>query len=255
MKNTSYGFSTVLTENWLDLCNVLIDSILKFSKYNITINCINFYHNFDNPRISSKQININNLDWNTVCMSKWKSLNELPYDITLMIDCDMIALPDVDLVFEENVEKLSNSKFPLFCKHPHNPFTNLNHKDHLQRLINKFSDNQPKMKYVYAHGLFSKQHDFFIKEFISNIDYYLSTGMPYCGDEGLLNALLVKYQVSQDIGYNYMPNTDLINTYLKIDNDTKLYETYINHGCPVKFYLLHGCKDYSISRNILNKII
>lgn len=251
----NYGFSTVLTENWLSLAEVFIDSIVSFSKYPITINCLNFDHDFRHDKVISRRIDINPLNWNTICMAKWIAINEMSYDSTLMVDCDMIALPDVDSIFETNQTKLQQSEFPLFCKHPHNPFNNPNHYEHLQKLIKKFSNNTPKMKYVYAHGLFHKRHQNFISDLISNIDTYFNTDLTFCGDEGLLNALLVKYQVSYDIGYNYMPNTNLANVYLEdLNNSESLYDSYLKYDCPVLFYLLHGCKDPVLAKYILQEI-
>jgi hypothetical protein len=252
----NYGFSTVLTEDWLSLAKVFIDSILYFSKYPITINCLNFDHNFKHDRVVSRRIDINPLNWNTVCMTKWIAMNEMPYDSTLMVDCDMIALPDVDSIFETNQTKLQQSEFPLFCKHPHNPFEDIKHKNHLQQLINIFTNNKPKMKYVYAHGLFNKKHKWFIAEFLSLIEEYLSTGIPFCGDEGLLNILLTKHQLNQDIGYNYAPNTSLSLDYINnsISDSKQLYESYLQFNCPVKFYLLHGCKNPTIAKSLLQQI-
>lgn len=252
----NYGFNTVLTENWLPLAEVFIDSITSFSKYPITINCINFDHDFRHDKVVSRRIDINPLNWNTVCMAKWIAMNEIPYDCTLMVDCDMIALPDIDSIFETNQTRLQQSEFPLFCKHPHNPFDNIKHKDHLQRLINIFTNNKPKMKYVYAHGLFDKRHKWFISEFLSLIEEYLSTNIPFCGDEGLLNILLTKHQVDQDIGYNYMPYFTLKSAYLQrtLDNDPMLQEAYLKYDCGVRFYLLHGCKNVIDAKNIFSEL-
>lgn len=248
MNNLSIGFNTIITEQWLDLAKVLIDSLLKFSKFPITINCINFKHDFNNDQIISKYIQLDSFDWNHVCMTKWTSMSELPYDITLMIDADMIALPDVDNIFLENYNKIQLSKFPLFSKHPDNPFENPNYKQHLSYLIKLFTNNIPQIKYVYAHGLFFKQHAFFINDMISNIEKYLSTGASFCGDEGLLNVLLTKYQVTDDIGYHYLPYYELYNYYNKNNIDT------IINNCRTKFYFLHGCKNPNIARNIFNTL-
>lgn len=251
---TSIGFNTILTKNYLDLANILIESIIKYSKYNITINCINFSYNFNNNRVKSNTINLDTLNWNNICMAKWLSMKKIPYDITLMIDCDMIALPNVDNIFDENFQKIQTSKFPLFCKHPHDPFTNPNHKDHLNFLINNFTNKIPKMKYVYAHGIFSKNHQYFIDELIDNIPKYMQY-TPFCGDEGILNILLTKHQVDYDIEYNYMPNTDLIDAYIDPDhNYDSIYESYLKYDCPVKFYFLHGCKDPNRAKFIYQQI-
>lgn len=255
MNNISIGFSTVVTENWLELVKVLVHSILEFSQFSITVNCINFDYNFNNKRVTSNRLILNNLDWNNICMTKWISLQSLPYDITLMVDADMIALPNIDNIFRENYNKIQNSQFPLFAKHPHNPFNNPNHSQHLSYLIKSFTKNKPNMKYVYAHGLLHKRHQFFIDEMISHIEPYFKTNMPFCGDEGLLNLLLTKYGVSEDLGYNYMPNATLVDAYMNNDSENlEVFDTYLQYECPVKFYLFHGCKDAILAKNILKQI-
>lgn len=256
MNDFSCGFSTVVTQQWIPLIDILINSIISFSKFPITVHCINFEHNFNNERVKSKTLNFKTLDWNVVCMAKWLALKELPYHNTLMIDSDMIALPDVDNIFTENKHKIEQSKFPLFAKHPHDPFSNKDYTQHLSYLINFFTNNKPQMKYVYAHGLFHRKHQYFVDDLISNMNKYLRTKATFCGDEGLLNVMLTKHQVTEDIGYNYLPNTTLGEAYInnEINDNQELYDTYLKFQCPVKFYLLHGCKNPVIAQDLLQKL-
>lgn len=256
MNNISIGFSTVVTENWLELAKVLVDSILVFSQFPITVNCINFDYNFNNHRVISKSLILDSPNWNNICMSKWTTLQSLPYDITLMVDADMIALPTIDNIFQENYDKIQRTEFPLFAKHPHDPFSHPDHAQHLSFLIKLFTNNKPKIKYVYAHGLFHRKHQFFIDDMINHINPYFKTSRSFCGDEGLLNVLLTKYGVSEDIGYNYLPNYTLAGSFINdvVLGDKELYETYTKYDCLVKFYMFHGCKDNNIAQLILDKL-
>lgn len=254
--NKNYGFNTFVTENWLPLAEVLVDSIISFSKYPITVNCINFDYKFNNPRVTTKVVNLQHQSFDAVCSVKWSSLLDNPYDICAMLDADMIATADIDELFETNTKVLS-ANYPLFAKHPHNPFENPMHKDNIKFLCSVFSEYSPKMKWVYACGLVAQHHKNFIEELLESWNYYIGLygSSPYIEDEGLLNAILTKHQVDLDIGYNYIPNSDLFKAYIDDDSNNKqLYETYLKYDCPVKFYLFHGCKDPALAKNILKQI-
>lgn len=252
----NYGFNTFVTKNWLPLAEILVDSIVSFSKYKITVNCINFEHNFNHDRVVSKTTNIDNLNFYSICMIKWMSLLDNPYDICAILDSDMVATKEIDNLFYDNEDKIKNCKFPLLAKHPHNPFSNPIHAENLKNLCSLFSPNIPKMNWVYACGLISQHHKNFISELVNNISYFHKRGIQtYIEDEGILNALLTKYEVSEDLGYNHIPNSTLINAYINNDmEDTELYDSYLKNSCPVKFYLLHGCKNPLIAKSLLQQI-
>jgi len=254
--NNNYGFNTFVTKDWLPLAEVLVESILAFSHYPITVNCINFEHDFKNQRVNSKTIYLEHINFYAVCMTKWLSLLENPYNICAMLDADMIATKEVDNLFYDNEIKIVTSEYPLMSKHPHNPFTNPIHQARIQDLCETFSKNTPKMNWVYACGLVTPKHKNFIQELIEAISSFYERGIDsYIEDEGVLNALLVKYQVSQDLGYNHIPNSTLINAYLRNNmNDQELVSTYTIYECPVRFYLLHGCKNPTLAKSILDQI-
>lgn len=252
----NYGFNTFVTESWLPLAKILVESIISFSEYPITINCINFEHDFNSDRVTSKTVNIDNVNFYSICMIKWQSLLNNPYDICAILDSDMIATKEIDMLFENNCIKIKESKFPLLAKHPHNPFENIMHKSALQNLVSIFSNNKPKMKWVYACGLMASHHKWFISELVDNLKYFHDQGKTtYLEDEGMLNALLTKYQADEDLGYNHIPNFTLANAYINNNvNDIELHETYLKNNCPVKFYILHGCKNPDIAYDILQQI-
>jgi hypothetical protein len=189
-------------------------------------------------------------------MTKWLSLLDTPYNMCAMLDADMIATKEVDNLFYDNEIKIVESNFPLMAKHPHNPFTNPNHEDRIKELCGMFSDKSPAMNWVYACGLVAPKHRPFIQEISDTISGFAKLGVSsYLEDEGILNALLTKYQASEDLGYNHIPNSTLLRAYIENDpKDQELIETYTKYGCPVKFYLLHGCKNDMLARTILSWI-
>lgn len=235
------GFTTFCTENYKEIMDCLVESILEFSKYGITIFSINFDYVHNNDRVIVKRIDLPNLDYYTICKVKIIASLESGYDIGLILDSDMIATNKIDEIFDENYDKIINSEYPLFAKHPHNPFTNPNH--HAINTIKHFTDKTPKMKYVYASFLFSNKNKWFLEEVLNTMNQTFVIGE----DEIIINALLAKYEVDYDIGYNYLPNgyDAYVNDYLTNTTSSLLFNEYLQYDCPVKYYLFHGhnCKD------------
>ena len=166
----------------------------------------------------------------------------------------MIVTKEIDKIFEENLEKIQLSDFPLFSKHPHNPF--YYNKDHVMPIVRMITDRIPQMNYVYASFLFSSAHKRFFQEVLDLMNKY--EGKIF-SDEYVINALLTKYAVRYDIGYNYLPNgsESIINQYLNNEeNCEELKKIYINNNCQVKFYIFHGykCKDVKYSKELILKL-
>ena len=251
----NYGFTTFSTVSWLPLVTTLVESVLKFSNFNITVNLINCEYEFNSHRVQTNTIKVNRPTFFSICACKWLSVLSCPYDIGLILDADMIVTPEIDNIFTENKDRILGSKFPLFAKHPNNVFIDPKHKQPLSSLISHFSDHKPAMSYVYASCLFSKNNLWFIKEvYDTMLDLHKQGLTCYIEDEGLINSLLTKYQVNYDIGYNYLPNTEFAYDYINnsIEKSIKFKENYTNKNCPVKFYTFHGCKDKDEINNIYN---
>ena len=250
------GFVTFCTEDWVGILNNLVESVLKFSKHEITVFSINFNYNHDDIRVKNIRVEIDNPDYFNVCKIKIYSSINNEYDIGLILDCDMIVTKDVDDIFTENLTLISNSNYPLFAKHPHDPYSNPNIWPSILQVIRQYTDKEPKMKYVFASFLFSKKNKWFLEE---AYDLLCNNPPIYGEDEYLLNSLLTKYEVNYDIGYNYLPNAtnDIVNCYIDgtLECDD-LNKTYLNHSCPVKFYLFHGhlLKNESTGKSIINRI-
>jgi hypothetical protein len=172
-------------------------------------------------------------------------------DVGLILDGDMIVTNRIDDIFNENLDRVVNSEFPLFAKHPHNPFAK---KEYLN-MVKKYTSKTPKMKWVYASYLFSKKNIWFLekvyKEMESNYDQVGE-------DELIINAFLTEYEVNYDIGYNYLPNclNDMIDIFFGRSKNTVENNMYLQFDCPVKFYMFHGhlCKDIEQGKKLINEI-
>ena len=251
------GYIIFLTESWLPIVNNLIDTVISFSNYDIEVNCINFDHNFNNSRIKTKTIMINDLSFFNITRCKLIATINSDFDIGLILDGDMIVTPDIDKIFDDNEDKIHNYKCPLFAKHPHNPFDRWSH------IVTKIINKSPKMKWVYSNYLFTKEQKWFFQEaldYMNNVPINEHTIYYPVPEESVLNALLIKYEVDYDLGYNYFPNgfKSVIDFYLNGNEEGKKHieECYLIHDCPVKIYAFHGhdIKDVDYIKTIIPKL-
>jgi hypothetical protein len=254
------GYIIFLTESWLPIVNNLIDTLLSFSNYDIEVNCINFDQNFNNSRIKTKKIVLNDTSFFNITKCKLIATINSNFDIALLLDGDMIVTPEIDKIFDDNEEKIKTLKCPLFSKHPHNPFDRWSH------IISKIINKPPKMKWVYSHYLFTKEQKWFFQEalnYMNNVPINEHTMYYPVPEESVLNALLIKYDIDYDLGYNYSPNgfSCVIDYYFSKDENSEGFKsiknTYLDYDCPVKFYAFHGhqIKDVEFTKKIVEKLI
>ena len=84
------GFVTFCTENYIDIMNNLLESVLSFSKYDIIVYCLNFNYKHDSNRVQIKRIDLDNLSYFNICKMKLYATIDCGLDIGLILDCDMI---------------------------------------------------------------------------------------------------------------------------------------------------------------------
>ena len=246
------GFTAFCTANFSKITDNLVRSILAFSKHEITIYSINFDYVFNDCRVKTKRVNIDNLNIFKIFRTKIYAAVDSEYDVGLMLDGDMVATKEVDRIFDENMDRILQSKYPLFAKHPHNPFT----IPDIMKRVRLYTDKEPKMPYVFATCLFSKENKWFLKDVY---DKMIESEMGN-NDNDVVCALLTRDEVDYDIGYNYLPNgtEGLIDCYLNNsqENCEELNKTYLDNGCPVKFYFFHGhkCKDSKYMESVIERI-
>jgi alpha-N-acetylglucosamine transferase len=251
------GYIIFLTESWLPIVSNLIDTIISFSIYDIEVNCINFTYNFNNDRIKTKTIKLNDTSFYNITMCKLISTINSNFDIALILDGDMIVTPEIDKIFNDNEERIKNFKCPLFAKHPHNPFDRWNH------IIHRLTKEPPLMKWVYSNYLFTKEQKWFFQEalnYMTNVPYNERDFYYPVPEESVLNALLIKYKVDYDLGYNYFPNgmKCVIDYFLNENEEGKKHinECYLSYDCPVKFYAFHGhdIKDINYTKGVVQQL-
>jgi len=246
------GFTTFCTEDHKEIMDCLVESVLEFSKHEITVFSINFDYKHQSSRVKNKRIDLDRLTFFDICKVKIMATLQCDYEFGMSLDSDMIVTDIIDNIFIENEERVLSSNFPLFSKHPNDPFSNPNH--HAIHTLKNFTDKKPKMKYVYAHFLFSEKNKWFLEEVVE----VMNKMNPSDDDEMVINALLTKYEVDYDIGYNHLPNCYDMNVECYLNNTISedIQMVYLNNDCPVKFYTFHGhnCKSTSKMKEYINLI-
>jgi alpha-N-acetylglucosamine transferase len=246
----NYGFILFFTQNFEEISNNLIDTVLEFSKYNIEVISINYDYIPKNNRIISTKIILKNVNFESIMSIKLIASINTKFDIALILDSDMIVTKNIDNIFDENEYKVNNTNVPLFAKHPHK----YNTFETCKQYINMITNKNPKMPWVFANYIFTQNHKWF---FTKAYELYLK--YPFIVDEIIINALLVEYEVDYDLGYNYFPNcTDDIVKYYLSNFDDKYKESIISvyNDIPVKFYAFHGhlCKNKEYTANLIKQI-
>lgn len=245
------GFVTFCTENYLCVLGNLLDSVLLFSKYDITVYTINFYHDFKSSRIKTKRIDLQEPNFFNICKVKILSAVESDLDVGLCVDSDMIFTKDIDYIFEENLEKVINSKFPLFGRHPHKP---LSTNQGWGETIKQYTDN-PNENWVYATFLFSNNNKWFLEEVLTEMN---AKKNQIGEDELIINGLLSKYGFNSDIGYNFFPNAldEMFDLYFGLKEDNEINNPYTKYGCPIRFFAFHGhlLKNCDFGAELLKKL-
>jgi hypothetical protein len=245
------GFVTFCTEDYTGIMDNLVESVITFSKYNITVYSINFDYKHESSRVDVKRIDLDNITYFNICKIKIFASIDCGLDVGLILDSDMIVTNQIDGIFDDNMEKVTNSEFPLFAKHPHNPFM----RNDYSNMVKRYTSKTPKMKWVYASYMFSKKNVWFLEKVYNEmVDINNQIGE----DELIINSLLTEYEVNYDIEYNYLPNglNDMIDIFFGRVENTVENNPYLQHDCPVKFYMFHGhkCKDVIKGKKLIEEI-
>lgn len=252
------GFVIFCNRSYLPIVINLVSSVLEFSNYNIELFCINFDHDFTNTRVKTIRLSIPNENFFNITKCKIIASVQTTFDYALLLDGDMIVTKEIDNIFNDNEERIKHVNYPLFCKHPHNPI------DRWRHITSRITQKKPLMKWVYSVYLFTPNHKWFFKETLDimnkitdNNEEHLYATVP---EEGIMNGLLAKYEINDDMGYCYHVNgfNDVINYYLNGDEKGKKHieDTYTRYNCPIKLYTFHGhdIKNIEYGKEVIKKI-
>lgn len=233
------GYVTFVNDNerYLKLTDILVESVISFSDYDIEVFSINCQYNHSSNRVHNKIINLNRVDYETICYSKLYSTYNSMFDKGVQLDADMILTPETDLLFKD-CDKIK--KTPLGSIHPVDV-------DNMHNVMNFLGVTKKTQHYVHATYLFANSCKDFFKECFDVSNTLMNNGIrPINYDETIYNVMLWKYG-STDYVKCYDPYFEVF-----VDNSTKDIHGY-GH-MDINYYICHGEKNYLNALNILELI-
>lgn len=236
------GFVTFVnnSELYIKLTNVLVESVEKNTSKQIEVFSINFDYKHKSDRVISRRIDLNVVDYATICYTKLFSSFKSKFKFGIQLDGDMILTKDSEKLFED-CKRINHT--PLGSQHPSDP----NNQSELMRRMGVVEKTQP---YVHATYLFSDSCKPFLEEcFKQAYDLYKKGYIPPNFDETIYNVMLWKYK-SKDFVDCYDPYFEYFLDRSQSSKNTHGYQNLDN----VNFYICHGCKDPGIAKTILNTL-
>jgi hypothetical protein len=240
------GFVTFVNRDpkYLELANILVESVLRFTNLPIEVNGINFDYKHKSDRVISKKLNVNPENFATICFSKIEAYMTTNFDYAVGMDADCIVLPEIINIFnKQNYLKMGNYILPPI--HPQDP------KD-CEALCNFFGTRQTQ-PYIHADiFLLGQKSKSFLQEVYDNC-YAAYRNKIRIGnvDESVLNVTLWKHKLTE----HYLP---LYDPYYEIWLDST--ESKIPTNIPKDMFkrenymIVHGCKEPEIAKVILDSI-
>jgi hypothetical protein len=239
-KIMSEGYVVFVNNNklYIDLLDVLIESILLFSNKKIEVFSINFAYHHSSPRVINKKILIKNECFATICYSKLYSSFNSEFDYGIQLDSDFIITDKMDNLFDD-CKKINLT--PLGSLHPTDP-------GNQQDIMDFFDVKVKTQPYVHATYLFSNSCKLFLEECYNQSQILFSKNItPANYDETILNVMLWKEKSNSWVD-TYDPYYEFF-----IDRDNLKIKDY-NWMDNVNFYSCHGIKDSLYAKQILEKI-
>lgn len=227
------GFVTFATANYFQLLEVLIKSIHIFSEHPVIAYGINEDIPFSTdkyPKLIKKRIDLTSIKFPHIFYQKPNIILKSNIKYGIYIEADDIANFEIDNLFEwcKTIEE-----FPLCPIHPHDP-------NNLAQLMKSLNVSNKSMPYVHGHVIFSYKCMKFIEEWYNNCLEYGHIAAN--ADESVLNVLLWKYNVT-----NLVPLFDPNHEYA-------LNEYFGNRNPHIYYYMIHGCKQAHMARDILSRL-
>ena len=227
-------------KNYIELTNILIESVLLFSTRHIEVFSINFDYIHSSPKVLSKRITLPEETFETICYSKLYSSFNSSFDNGIQLDSDFIITKNMDLLFED-CKKITQT--PLGSLHPSDP----NNQSEIMDFLGVKEKTQP---YVHATYLFSNNCKPFLEEcYLLSKEFMSKNIKPQNFDETILNVMLWKYNANNFVT-TYDPYYDL---FINRSEENKILHGYGN--IPVNFYSCHGEKNPELAKIILKNLI
>ena len=247
------GFVTFTNDHpkYRKLHDVTVESLLYFTDLEVQVLGINFDYQHDNPRVISKRLNLQREDFGSICYSKLISCLESDFDVSIHVDSDAIATPDLVKIFDEISIDESFLKAPM---HPQFMWEGQSKKiesthSSTAQMVGAKHQTQP---YVHASSfVFTKNSKKFFEEaYLISEEFQKINFHPPAYDELIINSLLWKYEKTDCFVDCYDPYFEYFKSLNKISPPSNLPYSMIDNF-KVNPYICHGCKDPDEAREIL----
>ena len=235
------GYVTFVDSNstYIELTNILVESVLNFSTKQIEVFSINSDYHHSSDKVISRRIDVKNNDYATICYSKLYSSFNSSFNYGVQLDADFIITKDMDKLFED---AKTIEETPLGSLHPSDP----NNQESVMSYLGVTEKSQP---YVHATYLFSDSCKPFLEECYNLSQVFYSNGWnPPNLDETIYNSMLWKYGSKKWVDC-YDPYFDFF-----LNHNNKEMHGY-GWMENVNFYSCHGIKDPSHARSVLENLI
>jgi hypothetical protein len=235
------GYVTFVDSNptYLELTNILVESVLNFSTRPIEVFTINSDYNHSSSRVINRRIDVKNVDYATICYSKLFSSFNSNFNYGIQLDADFIITKDMDKLFEDTKTIVDT---PLGSLHPSDP----NNQQSVMSYLGVTEKSQP---YVHATYLFSDGCKPFLEECYNLSQTFYSNGWnPPNFDETIYNSMLWKYGSKKWVDC-YDPYFDFF-----LNHNHKEMHGY-GWMENINFYSCHGIKDPNFARSVLDDLI
>jgi hypothetical protein len=244
------GFVVFTTANdpYFSLSQLLVDSLLRFSEHEILLAGVGFEPPSSSTRVKTVRLEADPRNKFDIFLSKFRASLSSPFQLSVQLDADMIALRNVDEIFNQN---LGDLRFPSGAVHPGDPRNQRN----LMRHLGIGSSSQP---YVHGTYLFSTEAKQFLNECLDlglalkNKIRFQPWLRPHNWDETILNVKL--WEKGATASYLHWFDPYFESFFSDAAGRTSIYgrnsEPYVIHGqkcveCVKNELLLRNCSFFS----------
>jgi hypothetical protein len=240
------GYVTYVNNNpkYQLLSDILIESILSFSKYDIHVFCINHNKNHSSSRVHFTNVSLSEETFFSICNIKPLAAIESIFDCGIILDSDVIITSDLDNLFDEVDNDLLD--VPIAPIHPDDVSIN-------QEFLNFLGVKSKTQHYVHADTyIFNKKSTGFLEEcYKVGLDCISKNIIPSVVDETIFNALLWKQEKTNAYNYVYDPFYECFLDF----NISNLNKHGYDTSKPIKKYICHGCKDPIQAKQIYDNLL
>lgn len=245
------GFVTFVNNNpeYLKLNDILIESILDFTKLEVEVLGINFDYKHSNKRVISKILNLANECIDTIYYSKIYASMISDFDVGIQLDSDMIVTPNVINLLEQIEPQYQ------YVKGSCHPWNGPLQMPHLQ-MMNHLNVKEKTQPYIHATYLFTKNSKDFLKEvYETGMTLYSKNIHPINYDETVLNCLLWKNTIRDGHVDCYDPYFEYFKKNIGLETKENVSGPYSTEpNFKVNYTICHGCKDIAESERIFFKL-